>query len=37
MPGVSAPSVVGGLSSAEAVEITRIAGRQSKVRLLDFS
>jgi formiminoglutamase len=37
MPGVSAPSVVGGLTSEEALEIVEIAGLCSKVRLVDFS
>ena len=37
MPGVSAPSVVGGLTSAEAIEIMRISGAEDKVRLVDFS
>ena len=37
MPGVSAPSVVGGLTSEEAIEIVTIAGSSSKVRLVDFS
>jgi hypothetical protein len=37
MPGVSAPSVVGGLSSDEAVEIMKITGRAPKVNLVDFS
>lgn len=37
MPGVSAPSVVGGLTSAEAIEIMKIAGLDKKVNLVDFS
>lgn len=37
MPGVSAPSVVGGLTSEEALEIVQIAGLSKKVRLVDFS
>ena len=37
MPGVSAPSVLGGLSIEEATEIMRIGGRNKKVKLLDCS
>jgi formiminoglutamase len=37
MPGVSAPSVVGGLTSAEATESRRVVGRASKVRMVDCS
>jgi len=37
MPGVSAPSVIGGLTSEEALEIVEIAGLCSKVKLVDFS
>jgi len=37
MPGVSAPSVIGGLTSEEALEIAEIAGLCSKVKLVDFS
>lgn len=37
MPGVSAPSVIGGLTSEEALEIVEAAGRNPKVRLVDFS
>ena len=37
MPGVSAPSVIGGLTSEEALEVAQIAGRSEKVRLVDFS
>ena len=34
---MSAPSVVGGLTSEEAIEIVTIAGLSKKVRLVDFS
>jgi len=37
MPGVSAPSVIGGLTSEEAKEIVLISGKEAKVRLVDFS
>jgi arginase family enzyme len=37
MPGVSAPSVVGGLTSAEAMEIAKMAGKEAKVRIVDCS
>jgi arginase family enzyme len=37
MPGVSAPSVIGGLTSEEALEIVQVSGRSPKVRLVDFS
>ena len=36
-PGVSAPSVVGGLSELEALELCYIAGMNDKVRIIDFS
>ena len=37
MPGVSAPSVIGGLTAEEAFEIVSIAGLCSAVKLVDFS
>jgi formiminoglutamase len=37
MPGVSAPSIVGGLTNIEAFEIMDISGKNSKVKLVDFS
>ena len=37
MPGVSAPSVLGGLTNLEALEIMEIAGKNKKVCLVDFS
>ena len=37
MPGVSAPSVIGGLTSDEALEIITIAGQCPKVKMVDFS
>jgi arginase family enzyme len=37
MPGVSAPSVLGGLTNEEALEIIKISGLCHKVRLVDFS
>lgn len=37
MPGVSAPSVIGGITNEEALEIVKIAGLSEKVRLVDFS
>jgi formiminoglutamase len=37
MPGVSAPSVIGGITSEEAVEIIRRTGISKKVKLVDFS
>lgn len=37
MPGVSAPSVIGGITNEEALEIIKIVGRSEKVRLVDFS
>lgn len=37
MPGVSAPSVAGGLTDEEAFELMDIAGRQKKVRIVDCS
>lgn len=37
MPGVSAPNVVGGLTSAESLEIMKISGQEPKVKMVDFS
>lgn len=37
MPGVSAPCVLGGLTNQEALDIITITGRNTKVRLVDFS
>lgn len=37
MPGVSAPSVVGGLTDLEAFELMHAAGSQPKVALVDCS
>lgn len=37
MPGVSAPSVIGGLTSEEALEIAEVAGSSPKIKLVDFS
>ncbi len=44
MPGVSAPSVIGGISNEEALEIMEITGKfrfdvgkSHKVKLVDFS
>ena len=36
-PGVSSPSVVGGLTDEEAAELVYLAGKCSKVRLVDMS
>jgi len=36
-PGVSAPSVVGGLTYEEAIELAYLAGRCRKVKLMDMS
>ena len=36
-PGVSAPSVVGGLTEQEAIELCFLAGQNKKVGLIDFS
>jgi formiminoglutamase len=36
-PGVSAPSVVGGLSEIEALELSYLAGKCKKVMLVDTS
>lgn len=36
-PGVSSPSVIGGLTDLEAEEIMSVCGRSKKVRLLDLS
>jgi formiminoglutamase len=36
-PGVSAPSVVGGLTDEEALELCYLAGRYTCVRLMDCS
>ena len=37
MPGVSAPSIVGGLTNIEAYEIMEMTGKNPKVKLVDFS
>ena len=37
MPGVSAPSIVGGLTANEAFEVMAVAGKNPKVKLVDFS
>lgn len=37
MPGVSAPSVIGGLTNEEAIEIIEVTGACKKVRMVDFS
>ena len=36
-PGVSAPSVIGGLTDEEALELAYIAGKTNKVKLMDIS
>jgi len=36
-PGVSAPSVVGGLTDEEALELCYLAGMCKKVKLIDMS
>lgn len=37
MPGVSAPSVIGGITCEEALEIIKRTGISKKVKLVDFS
>ena len=37
MPGVVVPSVLGGFSAEEILEIVRISGSCKKVKLVDFS